>query len=164
MLWAAGVTASSFGDRVAERFGVERGRDGRLPVGAGLSLPGHPEVFVIGDLAHAPGRGGRPLPGLAPVAMQQGRYVAGRIAGRVPEGQPFRYRDKGQLAVIGRNAAVCDLGGFRMSGFVAWVVWAFVHIAYLIEYDHKILVMVQWAFAYFTRKRGARLITTTGGE
>jgi NADH dehydrogenase len=161
VLWAAGVTVSPFGDRVAGRFGAERDRGGRLVVGPDLSLPGHPEVFVIGDLAHALGRNGRPLPGIAPVAMQQGRYVARRIIGR--EVRPFRYRDKGQLAVIGRHAAVCDLGRTRFSGRVAWFLWLFVHIAYLIEYNNKILVLAQWAFDYFTRKRGARLITNEPG-
>jgi NADH dehydrogenase len=161
VLWAAGVTVSAFGDRVAGRFGAERDRGGRLVVGPDLSLPGHPEVFVIGDLAHATGRDGRPLPGVAPVAIQQGRYVARRIIGR--ESGAFRYRDKGQLAVIGRHAAVCDLGRARFSGYPAWFLWLFVHIAYLIEYDNKILVLVQWAFGYFTRKRGARLITNEPG-
>jgi NADH dehydrogenase len=157
VLWAAGVTTTRFGDTVAERFGAERERGGRIRVTDHLTLPGHAEVYVIGDLAHAPGRDGLPLPGLAPVAMQQGAYAARRCLGRAVG--PFRYRDKGQLAVIGRNAAVCDLGTARFSGFPAWLLWLFVHIGYLIEFDNKVLVMVQWAFAYFTRKRGARLIT-----
>ena len=163
ILWAAGVTASTFGERLAERFGAGRDRGGRVFVGPDLTLAGHPEVFVIGDLAHARDARGEPLPGLAPVAMQQGRYVAHRILGRVRADQPFRYRNKGQLAVIGRNAAVCDLGRARFSGIIAWFVWAFVHIAYLIEFDNKLLVMVQWAVDYFTRKRGARLITNEPG-
>jgi NADH dehydrogenase len=118
-------------------------------------------VFVIGDLAHAKDARGVPLPGLAPVAMQEGRYVADRIRGRAQ--RPFRYRNKGQLAVIGRNRAVCDLGRARFSGFLAWFLWVFVHIGYLIEFDNKLLVMVQWGFNYFTRKRGARLITYDPG-
>ena len=157
VLWAAGVASSSFGDQVASRLGVERDRGGRLHVTPELTLPAHPEVYVIGDLAHVAGPDGKPLAGVAPVAMQEGAYVARRILGRVAG--PFRYRDKGQLAVIGRNAAVCDLGAARFSGFPAWLLWLFVHIGYLIEFDNKVLVMVQWAFAYFTRKRGARLIT-----
>jgi NADH dehydrogenase len=116
-------------------------------------------VYAIGDIARIAGRDGAPLPGLAPVAMQQGRYVARRILGRIPADRPFRYVNKGQLAVIGRNQAVADFGRLRMAGFPAWMVWAFVHILYLIEYDNKILVLVQWAFNYLTRKRGARLIT-----
>jgi NADH dehydrogenase len=123
-----------------------------------MRLPGREEVYVIGDLAHAIGRDGEPLPGLAPVAMQQGAYVGRRILGRVRG--PFRYRNKGQLAVIGRHAAVYHKGRARFSGFPAWLLWVFVHIGYLIEFDNKVLVMVQWAFAYVTRKQGARLITS----
>ncbi len=157
VLWAAGVTTAAFGDVVANRFGAERDRGGRIRVTPHLTLADHPQVYVIGDLAHVVGPDDRPLPGLAPVAMQEGAYVARRILGRVD--RPFHYRDKGQLAVIGRNAAVCDLGTARFSGFPAWLLWLFVHISYLIEFDNKVLVMVQWGFAYFTRKRGARLIT-----
>ena len=161
MLWAAGVTSSPFGERLAAAFGVERDRGGRVIVEPDLSLPGHPGVFVIGDLAHVRGADGRPLPGLAPVAMQQGRYVADRI--REKTRTPFRYFNKGQLAVIGRNRAVCDFGWTRFTGFFAWLLWVFVHIGYLIEFDNKLLVMTQWAVNYFTRKRGARLITYTAG-
>jgi NADH dehydrogenase len=161
VLWAAGVTSSWFGERLAAAFGAARDRGGRILVEPDLSVPGHPDVFVIGDLAHAKGARGEPLPGLAPVAMQQGRYVAGRIRGGTR--RAFRYRNRGQLAVIGRNRAVCDLGWVRVSGFFAWLIWAFVHIGYLIEFDNKLLVMVQWGFNYFTRKRGARLITFEPG-
>ncbi len=164
VLWAAGVRASPFSTRMVERFGARHDSGGRIEVCADLSLPGHPEVSVIGDLALAAGRTGRPLPALAPVAMQQGRFVARRILGREPAGAPFRYHNKGQLAVIGRNAAVCDLGRARFHGLPAWLVWVFVHIAYLIEYDNKILVLVQWAMSYVTRKRGARLITNPAVE
>ncbi|HEU4929886.1 MAG TPA: NAD(P)/FAD-dependent oxidoreductase [Candidatus Krumholzibacteria bacterium] len=157
VLWAAGVTTTEFGDVVANRFGAERDRGRRIVVNDYLAIPGHDDVYVIGDLASAPGPRSQPLPGLAPVAMQEGAYVAKRILGRTDG--PFRYRDKGQLAVIGRNAAVCDLGRARLSGFLAWLLWVFVHIGYLIEFDNKVLVMVQWAFAYITRNRGARLIT-----
>lgn len=160
-LWAAGVTSSSFGAKIAGAFDAERDRGGRIVVEPDLSIPGHPHVFVIGDLAHAKDARGQPLPGLAPVAMQEGRYVADRIRGKAQH--PFRYRNKGQLAVIGRNRAVCDLGRARFSGFFAWLLWVFVHIGYLIEFDNKLLVMVQWGFNYFTRKRGARLITFEPG-
>jgi NADH dehydrogenase len=159
-LWAAGVKAAAFGDMVAKRFSAQRDRMGRVLVGGDLSIPGHDHVFVIGDLAHAPGHDGNPLPGLAPVAMQQGEYVANRILGRT--NRPFRYRNKGQLAVIGRNRAVADFGRLRFTGFPAWIVWVFVHIMYLIEYDNKMVVLVQWGFNYVTRKRGALLITNTG--
>ncbi len=159
VLWAAGVSIGNFGARVAERLGVQPDRGGRIPVNADLSVPGHPDVFIAGDMARIDGPGGVPLPGLAPVAMQEGRYIARRILGRRGADQPFRYFNKGQLAVIGRNAAVADFGRVRFGGFPAWFLWLFVHIAYLIEYDNKILVLVNWAFSYFTRKRGARLIT-----
>lgn len=157
VLWAAGVTTAPFGDVIANRFAAERDHGQRIIVTETLNLSGRDDVYVIGDLARAPGPRGNPLPGLAPVAMQEGAYVAKRILGRARG--PFRYRDKGQLAVIGRNAAVCDLGRARFSGFLAWLLWVFVHITYLIEFDKKVLVMVQWAFAYLTRNRGARLIT-----
>ncbi len=157
VLWAAGVTTAEFGDVVAHRFGAERDASKRIVVTHHLTLPGRDDVYIIGDLARAAGPGSQPLPGLAPVAMQEGAYVAKHILGRTD--RPFRYRDKGQLAVIGRNAAVCDLGRARFSGFPAWFLWVFVHIGYLIEFDNKVLVMVQWAFAYITRNRGARLIT-----
>jgi NADH dehydrogenase len=161
VLWGAGVTSSPFAEKIATSFGAERDRGGRIVVGPDLSLPGHPDVFVIGDLAHANDSSGRILPGLAPVAIQQGTYVARRIHGTARG--PFHYHDKGQLAVIGRNRAVCDLGWVRLSGFPAWFIWVFVHIAYLIGFDNKLLVMVQWAVNYFTRKRGARLITFQPG-
>jgi NADH dehydrogenase len=164
VLWAAGVTASPLGGSLAKQFGAEHDRSGRIVVGPDLTIPGHLGVYVIGDLAHAGGPDGKPLPGLAPVAIQQGRYVARRILGRIPADRPFRYRDQGQLAVIGRNHAVADFGRLRFSGFPAWVVWVFVHITQLIEFDNRVLVLVQWAFNYFTRKRGARLITGAGNE
>jgi NADH:quinone reductase (non-electrogenic) len=159
VLWAAGVTIGGLGARIAERLGATRDRGGRIHVNPDLSVPGHPDVFIAGDMAHIDGPGGAPLPGLAPVAMQEGRYIARRILGRRGADRPFRYRDKGQLAVIGRNAAVADFGRVSFGGFPAWFLWLFVHITYLIDYDNKILVLLQWAFSYFTRKRGARLIT-----
>jgi NADH dehydrogenase len=161
VLWAAGVKASPIGQALAQRAGVQLDRAGRVIVQPDLTIPGHPEMFVIGDLASFSHQNGKPLPGVAPVAMQQGRYVANLINARL-EGKilpPFRYHDKGSLAVIGRNAAVADLNGMRLSGSLAWLIWVFVHIGYLIEFDNKMLVMFQWAWNYFTRKRGARLIT-----
>jgi NADH dehydrogenase len=161
ILWAAGVTSSTFAGKIAAAFGAERDRGGRIVVQPDLTIAGHPDVFVIGDLAHANDASGRLLPGLAPVAIQQGQYVARRIRGK--ERGPFRYHDKGQLAVIGRNRAVCDLGWIRLCGFPAWFIWVFVHIGYLIGFDNKLLVMLQWAVNYVTRKRGARLITFEPG-
>ncbi len=124
-------------------------------------MPGHPEVFVIGDLANFPHQGGKPLPGVAPVAMQQGQYVARLIEARL-RGQtlpPFRYRDYGNMATIGRNAAVADFGWLRLSGYPAWLAWLFIHILKLIEFENRILVLFQWAWNYLTRNRSARLIT-----
>lgn len=164
VLWGAGIRAVPLADRIAQRCGAGQDRAGRIRVDEHLSIPGHPSIMVLGDVAHVRGPDGGPLPGVAQVAMQQGRYAADRIelrlAGR--DSPPFRYRDKGSLAVIGRNRAVADIGRFNMSGFPAWLVWVFIHIAYLIEFDNKILVLFQWAYNYFTRKRGARLITEDG--
>ncbi len=161
ILWAAGVKASSLGMVLAKKTEVELDAVGRVIVKPDLSVLGYPNIFVIGDLANYSYQYGKPLPGVASVAMQQGRYVANllekRIKGKtVP---PFRYHDKGKLAVIGRNAAVADFGRFQFSGFLAWLIWVFVHIRYLIEFDNKVLVLIQWAWNYFTWKRGARLIT-----
>jgi NADH dehydrogenase len=160
VLWAAGMRATSMGQILAERADAELDRMGRVIVEADLSVPGHPDIFAIGDLAHCT-QDGNPLPGVAPVAMQQGRYVAKLIKERLRANDlpPFRYRDKGSLAVIGRNAAVAQVRGMRFSGFSAWLLWVFIHIGYLIGFDNKLLVMFQWAWNYLTRKRGARLIT-----
>jgi NADH dehydrogenase len=126
-----------------------------------LTIPGHPEIFVIGDLAAFLHQGGRALPGLAAVAIQQGRYVGEaikqRLQGKTPA--PFRYRHKGSLAIIGRHAGVADFGRLHLAGVPAWLLWLFVHIVYLIGFDNKLLVLFQWAWNYFTRKRGAQLIT-----
>lgn len=161
VLWAAGVKASPMGRKLAERTGAELDRVGRVIVSPDLSLPTYPDIFVIGDLAHYAHQDNRPLPGVAPVAMQQGKYVAKAIRYRRKgdQIQPFRYSDMGSLAVIGRHAAVVNLKGVKMKGFPAWLIWIFVHIYYLIEFDNKLLVMLQWGWNYFTRKRGARLIT-----
>ncbi len=162
VLWTAGVKASSFAAALAQAVGQEPDRGGRLRVEADLTLPGHPEIFVIGDLALAIDAKGQPLPGLAPVAMQQGRYVAGvirrRLAGRA-QLKPFRYFDRGSMATIGRAAAVADFGWLQLSGLLAWLGWLFIHLLYLAKFQNRLLVMVQWAYSYLTRGRAARLIT-----
>lgn len=161
ILWAAGVKASKMGEILAEKAGAQLDRVGRAIVEPDLSLSQHPNIFVIGDLAHYAHSGDKPLPGVAPVAMQQGEYVAKLIRQKL-QGKlvpPFEYFDGGSLAVIGQNAAVVDLGFVRLSGFIAWVIWVFAHIYYLIEFDNKLIVMVQWGWNYLTRGRGARLIT-----
>lgn len=160
VLWAAGVRANRLATVLHERAGAELDRMGRVLVEKDCSLPRHPEVFVIGDMAAVRDGQGRTLPGLAPVAIQQGAYVGRLISRRLcgeTEGA-FRYRDKGMLAVIGRNLAVATFGWFRASGFPAWVLWLFVHLMYLVGFQNRLLVMIQWAFHYFTRNRRARLI------
>ncbi len=161
VLWGAGVQASPLGKALAKAAGVEVDRAGRVFVAEDCSLPSHPEVFVIGDLAHFKGEGGKPLPGVAQVAIQQGRYVARRIVGRL-RGEPmtpFRYRDLGNMATIGRNAAVADLGRLRLSGYLAWLTWLFIHLINLVEYQNRLLVLFQWGYSYVTHNRAARLIT-----
>lgn len=161
VLWAAGVAASRFGEAIARATGCELDRRGCVIVEPDLSVPGHPEIFVIGDLARCQGEEGKPLPGVAPVAIQQGRYVARVIEQRLRSAAPqsFRYKDQGTLATIGRAAAVADFGRLRFSGFPAWLVWLFVHLMQLVGAQNRILVFVQWAFHYFTFNRGARLIS-----
>jgi len=160
VLWAAGVQASALGGDLVLNSEIELERGGRVPVAADCSLAGRPEVFVIGDLASFRHRLAQPLPGLAPVAMQQGRYVA-RLIGRRLAGRtckPFRYRDKGNMATVGRSLAVAEIGRWRLSGLIAWLAWLFVHLMYLAEFQHRVLVLVQWGWGYFTRNRSARLI------
>ncbi len=167
IVWAAGNAASPLG----ESLGVPLDKQGRVIVREDLSIPGHREVFVIGDQAHfAPG-GGTPLPGLSPVAMQQGRHAARNIRALLAGGwsDKFEYFDKGTMATIGRNRAVADAGFMRFSGLLAWLAWLFVHIIFLVGFRNKLLVFINWTIAYVTYGRGARLITgrqwgTKGGE
>ncbi|HJT89937.1 MAG TPA: NAD(P)/FAD-dependent oxidoreductase [Bryobacteraceae bacterium] len=162
VLWAGGVQVSAFARILAEATGAQTDRGGRLKVNADLSLPGFPEIYVVGDLADAAGRDGKPLPGVAQVAMQGGAYAARSIAARAKgqrETKPFHYFDKGDLAVIGRAAAVARIFGLRLQGLIAWLVWVFVHILYLVEFESRVLVFIQWGFLYLTFSRGARLIT-----
>jgi NADH:ubiquinone reductase (H+-translocating) len=165
VLWAAGVRASRLGKVLAERTGAPLDRAGRVIVEPDLSVPGHPEIFVIGDLSSFTHQGGKPLPGVAPVAMQQGSYVARLIQRRVAGRQkppPFHYFNKGNLATVGRNRAVAEFGKLHISGFLAWFTWVFVHLMYLVEFENRLLVFVEWVYNYLTRNRGARLIT--GGK
>jgi NADH:ubiquinone reductase (H+-translocating) len=160
VLWAAGVDASPLGKVLAEATGAALDRAGRITVEPDLTLPGHPEILVIGDLALSR-QNGQPLPGVAQVAMQQGKYAARLLQSRWA-GQslpPFHYRDYGTMATIGRAAAVADLGWLRFDGRLAWLAWLFIHILYLIEFQNRLLVLMQWAWSYFTRNRAARLIT-----
>ncbi|NJK36743.1 MAG: NAD(P)/FAD-dependent oxidoreductase [Oscillatoriales cyanobacterium RM1_1_9] len=162
ILWAAGVKASPLGKLIGDRTGAELDRSGRVIVEPDLSVKDHPNIFVIGDLANFPHQGERPLPGVAPVAIQQGVYVAKLVQQRLKGktlAKPFYYKDYGSLAVIGRNQAVVDLKFARFSGFPAWFAWIFAHILFIIEFDNKLLIMIQWAWRYFTAEGGARLIT-----
>jgi NADH dehydrogenase len=165
VLWAAGVQASSFARVVAKAVGAETDRAGRVLVGPDLTIPGHPEVFVIGDAAVQPWKEGRPVPGVAQGAIQSGTYAAKvirrRVLGRPYE--PFRYRDKGDVAVIGRLAGVTNIGWLgplgRQSGFIAWLLWLGIHIAYLIGFANRLVVLIRWAWSFLTHGRGTRLIT-----
>lgn len=165
ILWAAGMKASGMGKVLAENTDVQLDRAGRVMVEPDLSISGYPNIFVIGDLANFSHQDGKPLPGVAPVAMQEGQYVARLLKKRLKDETlpAFRYLNYGSLAVIGRNAAVVDLGFVKFSGILAWLAWVFIHILFLIEFDNKLIVMIQWAWDYFTRKRGARLITNQEG-
>jgi NADH dehydrogenase len=158
IIWAAGVMASP----AAKWLGAEADHAGRAIVGRDLTLRGHPEIFVIGDTALATAADGKPLPGIAPVAKQEGAYVARVIAARVrgrPAPVPFRYRHLGAMATIGRKSAVADFGKLRLSGFVAWLLWGLVHVYFLVGFRNRIAVMMGWLWAYLTFERGARLIT-----
>jgi NADH dehydrogenase len=157
ILWAAGVAASPLG----KKLGAPVDRAGRVLVQPDLSIPGHPEVFVLGDLAALQDEHGKFLPGVAPVAIQQGNWVADTII-RALKNQPrtkFHYLDKGSLATIGRAAAVAQFGKYGISGYFAWLAWLFIHILFLIGFRNRLIVMIQWAWSYLTYERGARLIT-----
>jgi NADH dehydrogenase len=157
VFWAAGNQASP----LARSLGVPLDRAGRVSVERNLSVPGHPEVFVIGDLAAFTQRDGTLVPGVAPAAMQEGRTAAKNIL-RTIRGEPrleFRYRNKGNLATIGRHKAVADFGRFTLTGYVAWWFWLFIHILYLAGFRNRLVVLVEWAYSYFTYQRGSRLIT-----
>jgi len=162
VLWAGGVTATPFGRKLAERTKSETDRGGRINVNRDLTVPNYPDIFIIGDLACYTEKEGKPLPGVAQVAMQGGAYVAKLIRGRLKGKQApaaFHYFNKGDMAVIGRAAAVANIFGFHVSGLPAWLIWLFVHLIYIVEFQSRVLVFVQWGFEYLTFSRGARLIT-----
>jgi NADH dehydrogenase len=167
VVWAAGVTASTLAGRLAELSGADRDKAGRVTVEPDLTLPGHHEVFAIGDMVRVRAADeALDLPGVAPVAMQQGRYAAHVIRARL-EGKttsPFHYRDKGNLATIGRASAVADIHGLQLSGFLAWATWLVVHLFYLIGFQNRLLVLIRWSISFVTHGRGARLITAPVDE
>ena len=161
VLWAAGVQASRLGQVLSRAAGAQIDRSGRPMVGSDLSLPGHPGILVVGDLANFSHPTGRPLPGVAQVAIQQGRYAARLIQARLTGATlpAFHYHDKGNMATIGRAAAVVELPWLHFSGYPAWLAWLFIHLLYIVEFQNRLLVMVQWAWSYFSFNRSARLIT-----
>ncbi len=162
VMWAGGIRATDFGRRVAERTHARTDKAGRIAVKPDLTIPDYPDIYVIGDLAQCMRPDGQPLPGVAQVAMQQGAYAAKAIrannsgASRIPA---FRYFDKGDIAVIGRAAAVANIFGIHLWGLPAWFVWLFVHLMYLVQFQSRLLVFIEWGFLYLTYSRGARLIT-----
>src|SRR6185312_4106503 len=158
IIWAAGVVASP----AARWLGVEADRAGRVKVNPDLTIPGHPEIFVVGDTAAVADAAGRPVPGIAPAAKQMGKYVgrliAARVAGRSGS-KPFRYMHLGELATIGRHAAVVKLGRLELKGFIGWLFWSLAHIYFLIGVRNRFIVAFNWLWSYLTFQRGARLIT-----
>ena len=162
VIWAGGVTVSPLGRTVAKRTNAETDRGGRIKVNSDLTVPNYPDIYVIGDLALLQDANGKALPGVAQVAMQQGTYAAKSIMRKVSSAKPlasFKYFDKGDMAVIGRWSAVANIFGVHLSGFVAWPIWAFIHLMYLVQFQSRILVFTQWAIQQLTFNRGARLIT-----
>ncbi len=162
VLWAGGVTANEFGRKLAERTKAETDHSGRIKVAPDLTVPGYPDIFIVGDLALSFDKNGKPHPGVAQLAIQGGAYAAKAIRARL-EGKkgikPFHYFDKGDMAVIGRAAAVANIFGLHLSGLFAWLAWLFIHLMYIVEFQSRVLVFVQWGFEYLTFSRGARLIT-----
>jgi NADH dehydrogenase len=161
VVWGAGVKASPLGKMMADATGATTDRGGRVVVQPDLTLPGHPNIYVIGDMAAATSNG-KPVPGVAQGALQEGKFAARaiqkRLAGKTDVGA-FAFWDKGSMATIGRNAAVAQVGWLKLSGFIAWLAWLFVHIVYLINFSNRVMVLFQWFWNYLTRNRAARLIT-----
>ncbi|HUE55850.1 MAG TPA: NAD(P)/FAD-dependent oxidoreductase [Candidatus Udaeobacter sp.] len=162
VLWAGGVASTPFGTKLAERTKAETDRGGRLIVNRDLTVPNYPDIFILGDLAHTPDEQGKPLPGVAQVAIQGGAFAAKIIRARL-QGKddlpPFHYLNKGEMAVIGRAAAVANVVGLHVSGLLAWLMWLFIHLIYIVEFQSRVSVFIQWGFEYLTFSRGARLIT-----
>jgi NADH dehydrogenase len=164
VLWAGGVETTTFGKKLAQRTHAETDKSGRIKVNADLTIPNYPDIFIVGDLAHAVEKDGKPLPGVAQVAIQGGAFAAKTIKSRIEAKKTeaaFHYFNKGDMAVIGRAAAVANIFGFHLSGFIAWFTWLFVHLIYIVEFQNRVMVFIQWGFEYLTFSRGARLITGT---
>src|ERR1700726_848268 len=162
VLWAGGVETTTFGRKLAQRTHAETDRSGRIKVSPNLTIPNYPDIFIVGDLAHATDKDGKPMPGVAQVAIQGGAFAAKTIKSRIEKKKAaaaFHYFNKGDMAVIGRAAAVANIFGLHLSGFVAWFTWLFVHLMYIVEFQNRVMVFIQWGFEYLTFSRGARLIT-----
>jgi NADH:ubiquinone reductase (H+-translocating) len=162
ILWSGGVKSTPFGERVVQRTSAETDKTGKIKVLPDLTIPNYPDIFVVGDLACIMNQNGKPVPGVAQPAIQEGHYAAKTVLARLnnePKPAPFHYFDKGDLAVIGRAAAVANIFGVHVSGAVAWIIWLFVHLMYLVQFQSRVLVFVQWGLEYLTFSRGARLIT-----
>lgn len=162
VIWAAGVAVSEFARTLAKKTSAPTDKGGRILVAPDLTVPSFPDIYVVGDLAMVNGKDGKPIPGVAQVAMQTGAYAARAIARKIagkPAPPPFVYFNKGDLAVIGRAAAVANIFGIHVTGFLAWLVWLFIHLMYIVEFQSRLLVLIQWGFLYLTFNRGARLIT-----
>ena len=162
VLWAGGVETTTFGRKLAQRTHAETDKSGRIKVNPDLTIPNYPDIFIVGDLAHATEKNGKPMPGVAQVAIQGGAFAAKTIKSRIENKKAeaaFRYFNKGDMAVIGRAAAVANIFGFHLSGFIAWFTWLFIHLIYIVEFQNRVMVFIQWGFEYLTFSRGARLIT-----
>src|ERR1700726_2469269 len=162
VLWAGGVETTTFGRKLAQRTHAETDRSGRIKVSPNLTIPNYPDIFIVGDLAHATDKDGKPMPGVAQVAIQGGAFAAKTIKARIQNKKTdpaFHYFNKGDMAVIGRAAAVANIFGFHLSGFIAWFTWLFVHLIYIVEFQNRVMAFIQWGFEYLTFSRGARLIT-----
>jgi NADH:ubiquinone reductase (H+-translocating) len=162
VLWAGGIIATAFAKRLAERTKSETDKLGRITVNPDLTVPNYPDIYITGDLAHFTEENGQALPGVAQVAIQGGTYAAKALRARLLGKRgiaPFHYFNKGDMAVIGRNAAVANIFGWHISGFVAWFIWLFVHLIYIVEFQSRVKVFIQWGIQYLTFSRGARLIT-----
>lgn len=167
IMWAAGVKANPLSLSLTKHIEIECDRAGRIPVNSELNIPDHPELYVIGDIAHCEGHDGKPLPGVAPVAIQQGRYVAKRIRCRLRGDvnvEPFKYQNRGSMATIGRKAAVAEIGKYTFSGIIAWILWLIIHLMQIVQFQNRFLVFFQWSFSYFTYNRAARLITRSATQ
>jgi NADH dehydrogenase len=164
VLWAGGVMTTPFGRKLAQRTKAETDKSGRIKVNRDLTIPAYPDIFIVGDLAHATDEAGKPLPGVAQVAIQGGAFAAKTIQARLAgkrDATAFHYFNKGDMAVIGRAAAVANIFGFHLSGFFAWLTWLFIHLIYIVQFQSRVMVFIQWGFEYLTFSRGARLITGT---